>query len=99
MLPIGPLRLRLVISRVVGRDAEDRRKTLVTMLPAVSERVVPLFEPMERAARAVLSNYGDDELSLLLDFLTRMRNAASNAMSELPNPAGTRSRPKLHKPQ
>jgi hypothetical protein len=52
-------------------------------LPAVSERVAPLFEPMERTAMAVLSKYRDDELALLLDFLTRARDAALTAMSEL----------------
>jgi DNA-binding MarR family transcriptional regulator len=65
------------------RDAHDRRKTLVRVLPAVAERVAPLFEPMERAAMAVLSKYRDDELALLLDFLTRARDGALAAMSEL----------------
>jgi DNA-binding MarR family transcriptional regulator len=65
------------------RDADDRRKILVRALPAVGERVAPLFEPMERAAMAVLSSYRDDELALLLDFLSRARDAALTAMSEL----------------
>jgi DNA-binding MarR family transcriptional regulator len=65
------------------RDVRDRRKTLVRGLPAVSERVAPLFEPMERLAMAVLSKYRDDELSLLLDFLTSARAAALAAMTEL----------------
>jgi DNA-binding MarR family transcriptional regulator len=81
------------------RDAGDRRKTLVTMLPAVSERVAPLFEPMERTAMAVLSKYRDDELALLLDFLTRARDAALTAMSELRALPGPRSTPKLPKPK
>jgi DNA-binding MarR family transcriptional regulator len=50
------------------RDPEDRRKILVRVLPAVGERVAPLFEPMERTAMAVLSSYRDDQLALLLDF-------------------------------
>jgi DNA-binding MarR family transcriptional regulator len=65
------------------RDAEDRRKILVNVLPAVSERVAPLFAPMERAAMAALSKCRDDELTLLLDFLTTMRDAALTAMSQL----------------
>jgi DNA-binding MarR family transcriptional regulator len=65
------------------RDADDRRKTLVSMQPAVSERIAPLFEPMERTAMGVLSKYRDDELALLLDFLTTARDAALTAMSEL----------------
>ena len=65
------------------RDPDDRRKILVRVLPAVGERVAPLFAPMERAAMGVLSSYRDDELALLLDFLTRARDAALTAMAEL----------------
>ena len=64
-------------------DPDDRRKTVVRALPAVLDRIAPLFEPMERAAMAVLSKYRDDELALILDFLTRARGAALTAMSEL----------------
>jgi DNA-binding MarR family transcriptional regulator len=64
-------------------DPDDRRKTVVRALPAVLERVAPLFQPMERAAMAVLSKYRDDELALILSFLTRARDAALMAMSEL----------------
>ena len=64
-------------------DPDDRRKTVVRALPAVLERVTPLFQPMERAAMAVLSKYRDDELALILSFLTRARDAALMAMSEL----------------
>jgi DNA-binding MarR family transcriptional regulator len=79
------------------RDADDRRKILVTALPAVSERLAPLFAPMERAAMAVLSNYRDDELALFLDFLTAARGAALSAMSRLrtlPQPRPARRPPK-----
>src|SRR5215475_15194752 len=36
-------------------DPDDRRKTVVRALPVVLDRIAPLFEPMERAAMAVLS--------------------------------------------
>jgi DNA-binding MarR family transcriptional regulator len=81
------------------RDAGDRRKTLVSIQPAVLERAAPLFEPMERTAMAVLSKYRDDELVLLLDFLTRARDAALAAMSELRAPPGPRATTKLPKPK
>jgi DNA-binding MarR family transcriptional regulator len=81
------------------RDPEDRRKILVRALPAVGERVAPLFEPMERTAMAVLSSYGDDELALLLDFLTRARDASLAAMSELRALPEPRSKPKPRKPR
>jgi hypothetical protein len=70
------------------RDASDRRKILVTALPAVSERLAPLFAPMERAAMAVLSKYRDDELALFPDFLTAARGAAlMSRLRILPKPA------------
>jgi len=65
------------------RDPHDRRKTLVRALPAVTERVAPLFEPMERSAMAVLAKYRNEELALLLDFLSAARDGALAAMSEL----------------
>ena len=74
-------------------DPDDRRKTLVRALPAVWERVAPLFEPMERSAMAVLAGYRDEELALLLSFLTRARDAALTAMAEL------RSLPEPRKPK
>ena len=64
-------------------DAHDRRKTLVRALPAVAERVAPLFEPMERMAMAVLAKYRNEELALLLNFLNAARDAGLAAMTEL----------------
>ncbi len=75
------------------RDADDRRKILVRALPAATERLAPLFAPMERAAMAVLSKYRDDELALVLDFLIAARGAALSALSRLrtlPRPRPTR---------
>jgi DNA-binding MarR family transcriptional regulator len=65
------------------RDPEDRRKVLVRAEPVVNQRVVPLFEPMQRAAMTALAPYRDGELALLLDFFTRVRETALAAMAEL----------------
>src|SRR5262245_58998907 len=89
---------RIGLARREG-DPDDRRKTVVRALPAVQERVGPLFEPMERMAMAVLSRYGDDELALLLDFLTRARDAAVAAMADLRALPEPRSKPKARKPK
>jgi DNA-binding MarR family transcriptional regulator len=64
-------------------DAKDRRKVLVRATEAVGDRIAPLFAPMERAALAALAPYREPELALLLDFLTRAREAALAAMAEL----------------
>ena len=65
------------------RDKDDRRKVRVRALPAVERRIFPLFQPMERAALSALSRYKDGELAFLLDFLTRISEAATAAMMEL----------------
>jgi DNA-binding MarR family transcriptional regulator len=72
------------------RDASDRRRILLRTLPAVEERVTPLFAPMQRAAEEALTAYGEDDLALLLDFFARSREAAVAAMIQLciePEPA------------
>lgn len=65
------------------RDSGDRRKIMVTATPAVAERVAPLYEPMARHAMSAVAKYREDELALLLDFLTGARDAALAALSEL----------------
>src|SRR5215813_9909209 len=65
------------------RDKNDRRKVRVRALQAVERRIVPLFQPMERAAMSAMSSYKDEELAFLLKFLTRLHEAATSAMTEL----------------
>ncbi len=64
-------------------DPADRRKVLVRATPLVERRIMPLFRPMEQASVSALSGYNDDELALLLDFLTRAHAAAVAAMTTL----------------
>ena len=76
------------------RDAEDRRKVLVRFQPGAGRRLMPLFKPMEHASMAVLSSYSDKELGFLLEFLTRLSEAANAAMTELraqPDSAASKS--------
>jgi DNA-binding MarR family transcriptional regulator len=80
-------------------DAHDRRRTLVRALPAVMERVAPLFEPMERSAMALLAKYRDEELALLLSFLNAARDAALAAMAELRALPDVPSRTRRPKPK
>jgi DNA-binding MarR family transcriptional regulator len=57
-------------------DPVDRRKVLVRVPPAVLQRILPIGEPMGRAAQAILSSYDDCELALILDFLERSHQSA-----------------------
>ncbi|HTT82768.1 MAG TPA: MarR family transcriptional regulator [Rhizomicrobium sp.] len=75
---------RLERAGFVRREADpsDRRKVLVRALPAVAEKVEPQFRPMQRAAANALASYRTEELALLLDFLSRLREAGLTAMAE-----------------
>jgi DNA-binding MarR family transcriptional regulator len=68
----------------------DRRKVRIEIVPSALARVVPLYEPMRRAALRALRRYRVDELELLLDFLTRARDAAVAARVELQSLSQTR---------
>ena len=65
------------------RSRDDRRVVMVRLMPAVEQRVAPLFEPMEKAATAALTDYSDEDLRLLLDFFRRASAAATTAFTEL----------------
>lgn len=65
------------------QDRGDRRKVLVRALPAVERRVLPLSRPMEQGMSALLSEYGDRDLALLLDFLLRAHEGAVAATTVL----------------
>jgi DNA-binding MarR family transcriptional regulator len=64
-------------------DESDRRKIRVAALPAVQETVVPLFEPMQRVSAQLLKCYRDEELALILDFLTRAHAASLGVITQL----------------
>jgi DNA-binding MarR family transcriptional regulator len=64
-------------------DAADRRKVLVRSQPAALRRIVPMFEPMQRAFNAAIAGYGEKELALLLEFLTRAHEEAVTATAVL----------------
>ena len=72
-------------------DANDRRKVLVRATDAVAARIAPLFAPMERAALAALSQYRERELALLIEFLSRLGDAARAAMAELQETPATKT--------
>jgi DNA-binding MarR family transcriptional regulator len=72
-------------------DKEDRRKVFVRVQPDALHKAVPIFEPMRRASAEVLSRYKDEELALILDFLTRSQEASVNVV------AGLRKQPKTRR--
>jgi DNA-binding MarR family transcriptional regulator len=64
-------------------DSDDRRKVRVRALPAVDERIAPLFAPMADAVAAALEIYSDEQLASALAFMTRMNDAGASAIEAL----------------
>ena len=65
------------------RDADDRRKVIVRPTACVEETVPPLFEPMHRSMTSMWASYSEDQLELILDFLTRARDVMARERGKL----------------
>ena len=77
-----------------AHDPGDRRRVIVTTLPAVGERIVPLFKPMERAQMAAVKLLSDQQLAFLLDFYKEAHRAALLALEELKTMPRDKQRPR-----
>lgn len=53
------------------RDATDRRKVFIVIVPENVARIGQLYEPMKQAMLKAWSDYSDEELRLLLQFANR----------------------------
>jgi DNA-binding MarR family transcriptional regulator len=79
-------------------DAADRRKVMLQITPALEKKGARLAKPMQDAMRALLDEYDDDALTLLLDILKRANVAALGAIQTLrgrpePRPARDENTP------
>jgi DNA-binding MarR family transcriptional regulator len=77
------------------RDPDDRRKVVVRARPAMTRRIAPLYDSLQREMTALWSQYSDAELALVLDFLTKSCDLAVEEIAKLQarRPArGTRPR-------
>lgn len=64
------------------RDAEDRRRVIVHLVPESDERdLAPLFVPVRRASAQMYSGYTDEEFALILDFFARRPQCSGNRPS------------------
>ena len=61
----------------------DRRKVFVSTTDTFLEKVVPLFEPMQRLQSAVIGRTTAEHLRTVASFMTRSLNAAREALAEL----------------
>jgi DNA-binding MarR family transcriptional regulator len=53
------------------RDPNDRRKVLVRLLPAAERRIMPIYASLQRSMQELLSNYSDEQIALLHDFVSK----------------------------
>jgi DNA-binding MarR family transcriptional regulator len=65
------------------KDPADRRKVVVRARPAMTRRIAPLYDSLQREMTALWSRYDDDELALILDFLTASCDLAVTEIAKL----------------
>lgn len=65
------------------QDPDDRRKVVVHALPAMTRRIAPVYESLQREMTKLWSRYGDAELAVILDFLTRSCDLAVDEIAKL----------------
>src|SRR5262245_40070064 len=65
------------------RDPDDRRKVVVRARTAMTRRIAPLYDSLQREMTALWSRYSDEELALVLDFLTKSCDLAVHEIAKL----------------
>jgi DNA-binding MarR family transcriptional regulator len=65
------------------RDPTDRRKVVVRARPARTRRIAPLYDSLQREMTALWSQYDDQQLALILDFLVRSCDLAVQEIAKL----------------
>lgn len=74
-------------------DPHDRRRVIVRPLSEQRSKLGPLFEGMRRAMEELCARYSDEQLALILDFVSRADAAGQDQITRLQaegSPAGRR---------
>jgi len=66
-------------------DPTDRRKVIVRARPTMTRRIAPLYDSLQREMTALWSEYSDQQLAVILDFLTRSCDLAVQEIAKLQN--------------
>jgi DNA-binding MarR family transcriptional regulator len=90
---------RLAAAGYVERaaDPNDRRRTLVRIVPHTVEPIQAVYEPMQKRMHELWSEFSDRELEVVVDFLSRSLELAVECVTELrgdrpsPSAGATRS--------
>ncbi len=67
------------------RDPNDRRAVLVSAVKGRGAEVLKLYSGMNTSVAAISASYSEAELAVLADFLQRCKDAAEEAIDELPD--------------
>jgi DNA-binding MarR family transcriptional regulator len=65
------------------KDPADRRKVIVRARPAMTRRIAPLYDSLQREMTALWSGYSDEQLAVILDFLIRSCDLAVREIAKL----------------
>ncbi len=76
---------RLVARGLLTRDVDpgDRRRAVITLLPAAEDALEALYGPVRDEGRVLLERYTADELALVADFLDRGRRLQLDAADRI----------------
>jgi DNA-binding MarR family transcriptional regulator len=61
----------------------DRRKVVVRARTAMTRRIAPLYDSLQREMTALWSSYSDEQLAVILDFLHRSCDLAVQEIAKL----------------
>lgn len=82
-------------------DPNDRRRHFIRVKPEAGARVGATYDRLEAAVVQLWSGYSDDELKLILDFLTRSTDAAVTFVEQITQeaspPTGRRSSARMRR--
>jgi DNA-binding MarR family transcriptional regulator len=82
-------------------DPDDRRRHFIRVKPEAGARVGATYDRLEAAVVQLWSGYSDDELKLILDFLTRSTDAAVTFVEQISQeaspPRGGRSSARMRR--
>lgn len=65
------------------KDPTDRRKVVVRALPAMTRRIAPVYDSLQREMTRLWGRYDDEQLAVILDFLTRSCDLAVEEIAKL----------------
>jgi DNA-binding MarR family transcriptional regulator len=76
-----------------AKDPKDRRRVVIAPVAERLEReMAPLFEPIARAMGDLCAEYGDQELRLIRDFISRFHRVAWDETRKLQSESGQLTR-------